>query len=259
MEREFPGGRVMPGGSYAFWFNWFTPIPQMSGGFDQWNWNMVQRVAVFTIHSGMNAGPRDGEIATLWLKAFGVAGVHVPGPESAEYFKPFANPRKFEGLLKEVWREGGDRIYRVPLRSTAFAHVIPEESLVQTRPKDGLDVTELRRYVAALDSVRLPPATMTWPTPSRARIQANVPPGHVISVQVNHHPGWRANRAYPARDGLGLIVIRPERPGPADVTLEFAADSEAIWTDCASVLSLAGALFFMGLGILRPEERIPKL
>ena len=134
MTELFGERRVMASGTCSLWLSVFSDTPQLSGGHEPSSPNWMQRVAVFIIYSGMNAGPRDGEIAALWLKAFGVHGVHVPGPESHEHDKPFGNPHKFEGLLPVVWQEAGDTIYAVPQRSASLVYVTPRSALVDKEP-----------------------------------------------------------------------------------------------------------------------------
>ena len=89
-------------------------------------------------------------MAVLWLKAFGVDAVAVSGPRSREFFKPFRNPRKFDGLLPELWRDGDDVIYRVPRRSTSLAHVVRPADLAPRRPR------------AAWMSTRCGPMLLRW-------------------------------------------------------------------------------------------------
>jgi hypothetical protein len=126
--------RVMASGTCSLWLSVFSDTPQLSGGHEPSSPNWMQRVGVFMIYSGMNAGPRDGEIAVLWLKAFGVHGVHVPGPESREHDKPFENPRKFVGMLQLISQEGGDTNYAVPHRSNSHVYVVPRSALENQQP-----------------------------------------------------------------------------------------------------------------------------
>jgi hypothetical protein len=44
----------------------------------------------------------------------------VPGAGSQEHYKPFANPRKFDGQLPVLWWDSGDTIDGVPVRSVAW-------------------------------------------------------------------------------------------------------------------------------------------
>ena len=47
----------------------------------------------------------------------------------------------------------------------------------------------------------------------------------VLSVQVTYHPGWKATagaRIVPiSKDGLGQMILSPERPGDYDINLVY--------------------------------------
>ncbi len=152
IKEHFPGRRVFASGDTGFWLDVFTDNPQIAGGHEA-TANWVERVATYTIYSGQNAGMQDGPISVLWLKAFGCAAITVPGPASRDYFHPVAHPEKFSRLLPLAWQDGEDYIYAVPLRSDSLAHVIPAAAIVSVQPKNGLDVTQVRRYVDALDAL----------------------------------------------------------------------------------------------------------
>ena len=249
MEQHLDGRRVMACGSGALWLNVFTDLPQLSGGHEPLALNPVQLVAVFIIYSGLNAGPRDGVMAVQWLKAFGVHAVHVSGPQGREYYKPFANPYKFEGLLPVLWRQGDDTIYQVPQRSASLAHVIPAGAVVGRTPEHGLDIEPLLPYTAALDNPALPAAEMQWEDFGTAQIRARLEPGQVVSVQVNYHPGWHATvegRPQPVSpDGLGLVVIRPRCEGPCEIRLSYDGGVEFQGARALSLLTIAGVLLWL--------------
>ncbi len=251
VDANLRGGRVMVGGSYSFYTNDFSDTPQLHGAQEPMLPNFILRIATFTIYSGMNAGARDGEIATLWLKALGARAVTVPGPHSEESYKPFANPRKFEGILPVLWREGDDTIYGVPARSDSLAHTMAAGDLVRDPPVNGLDTAQLERYVAALESPAYPEAKWRWTSRHSAAIDATVEPGQVVSVQVTYHPGWRASAGgvpiETAKDGLGLLVVKPARPGASEITLSFDGGPEWRIT-CA--LSAGVMLLVLCLGVV---------
>ena len=69
------------------------------------------------------AGP-DGAVARDWLRIYGCDAVIVSGPASEEQFKPYAYPRKFDGVLPVLWRENDVTIYAVPRRSSSLADVV---------------------------------------------------------------------------------------------------------------------------------------
>src|SRR5271157_29744 len=228
-ERVNPGGRVFAPGSVSIWMNLFTDTPQMVGCCDQSVPNLEQRIAFYTIYSGQNAGTRDERYSELWLKAYGASAVGVSGPKSHEYFKPFANPAKFEGRLPVLWRDGDDAIYRVPGRSGSLAHVIRPGQEVRRAPVHGLDVAPLLAYVEALDDPSLPEARLRWIDDHRFEVEADLHPDQRVSVQMTWAPGWSAQASgRPAllhADALGLMVAEPRSSGPT--RLEFTYDDAA--------------------------------
>jgi hypothetical protein len=244
---HLPGQRVMVSGDNEFVFNLFADNPQLSAGHEPSAPNWMSRVAVYVIYSGQNAGDQDGPISVLWLKAFGCGAVTVPGPQSRQTH-PVVNPAKFDGLLPLVWREEDDSVYRVPLRSTALAHVVPGSAIVSHQPIHGLDVGEVRRYVAALEDPDIPASTLAWSNPEQGRITATVAEDQVISLQVTYDPGWEAaiggKRVAIHPDGLGLMVIQPDRAGPQAIDLRFTGGAERL--ACLGV-SLAAAVALLGM------------
>jgi hypothetical protein len=245
---HLPGQRVMVSGENQFWFNLFAANPQMAIGHEATDPNWEQRVAVYTIYTGQNAGKDDAAFSVLWLKAFGCAAVTVPGPNSGDHYHPIRNPGKFDGVLPLIWHENDDFIYRVPLKSTGLAHVIPASAVVARRPVHGLDVEPIRPYVAALEDPALPNASLAWENPQRGRITARVAPGQVISVQMTYDGAWRAKTAGRlARirpDGLGMTIIEPNCTGDCAIDLEFARGTERTICLAAGTFT-AGALLAM--------------
>ena len=243
LAKLFSNQRVMVAGSPSFWFNIFTDTPQLFGGHEPFNPNWINRVALFTINNGGIAGSRDAEICILWLKAFGVHGINVPGRDSKEHYKPFQrNFELFDGTLKPVYKQYGDTIYRVPQRNPGLAHVIPRTAVVERRPYDGLDVEQVRRYVAALDDDSVPVASYFQPNFHSAVIGAKLNAGQVVSVQTSYHPGWTATIGGERRrilsDGLGLLLIEPACIGACEIRLSFDGGVEARITQWLSRLTL---------------------
>ncbi len=246
-DRNLPAARVMTAGTVAYYMNIFTDTPQLGGGAEQGASNWENRVALYVLTTDENAGADAGRISVLWLKAFGVRAIAMGGPASGEYYKPFRHPRKFEGLLPEVWRSGDDYIYAVPARSDSLAHVVGAASLVSTPPIHGLDVTGLRPYVAALENPELPLAAMNWTSRHSARIVAGgLRKNQRISVQVTYHPGWRATaggaRRPVGQDGIGLMVIDPQCKGQCIVDLTYDGGLEMQLARAACLAALLGCL-----------------
>jgi hypothetical protein len=247
MHKIFGQERVMVTGSPALWFNVFTDGQQLYGGHEPFNPNWPNMVAAFTIFTGTNAGPKDAEICTLWLRAMGAHAINVSGPGSPEPYHVFRrNFALFDGLLPVAWHEGDDIIYRVPQRHGGLARVVPASALVKDRPVHGLDVTQIRRYVAALDDPSIPVAQFRWENAHRAVIRAAMQPGQILSVQTTFHPGWKAYIQDTSRptyaDGLGMLVIEPQCTGDCSFVMEFTGGTEA------GILKALRALALLAVG-----------
>jgi hypothetical protein len=219
----------------------------------------MQRVAVFIVYTGLNAGSHDAEDSIFWLKAFGVHTVYVPGSASREHYHPIANPHKFDGLLPVLWHDEDDTIFAVPQRSGSMAHVIPREALVTRQPIHGLDLDPARAYVAALDDPSLPLARLNWTSPSRAVIDAGMTRGQLVSVQETWMNGWQATANGQAvrvfGDKLGLIVIDPNCSGPCHIDLSFGLTTEG-WI--VRGLSLTVTFLALMALVVRKRARQPK-
>jgi hypothetical protein len=248
------GSRVLAPGSVGFFLNVFTDTPQFAGGFDQGAVNPLWTHVQYQLLSGENAGEKEGEVAVQWLKAFGVDAVAVSGPESREAFKPFRNPRKFDGLLPELWREGDDVVYRVPRRSPALAHVVRAGDLPPRVPESGLDMEAVRPYVAALEDPSLPVAAVTWRDRHSATITAPLQPDHILSVQLSYHHGWKASVGGEPRrvygDNLGQLVVEPNCEGPCTVEIFYDGGTEMLLCRMLSWSCICLGLLWSGWGIL---------
>ncbi|HEV1288069.1 MAG TPA: hypothetical protein VNU44_22275 [Bryobacteraceae bacterium] len=231
---NLPGQRVLVSSQGQYLFNLFAGNPQMSAGHEPSVPNLVQLLAIGAIYEG-----RDGPISVLWLKAFGCGAIVVPGRDSEDHFHWIENPEKFEGLLPLLWRESGESIYQVPQRSASLAHVIPRSAVVRAQPGNG----ELQRYVDALESVDMPPASIVWENPDHARITAKMDSSEVLSVQMTYDPGWEARignrKVTTSADKLGFILIEP---GCSDcsIDLEFTGGLERKIALAVSLLVFSG-------------------
>jgi hypothetical protein len=242
-EANLQGERVFGPGNVSLWMNMFTDVPQMNGCCDQGIPNQEYRIAVYTIYTGQNAGARDAEISLLWLRAYGANAIGTTGPNSTEFFKPYWNWKKFDGVLPELWRQGENVIYRVPRKSTDPVRVIPKSAVTPRAPENGLDVEPIEPFVSALEDPAMPPATFRWVNRHEAVIDAQTNPGQVIFLQISHDPGWKAIEdgiVLPVNvDPLGMSYVEPVKRGPIQLRLVYDGGSEVGLTRG-----------FLGLGLL---------
>ena len=229
-QQHLPATKMMIASSAGTWFNVFSDNPQLSSGHNPFSPNWVVQHAVYAIYSGENAGAEDAANSIVWLKAFGCGAISVTGTNTKEAYQPYRYPDKFDGVLPLLWRENGDSIYGVPLRSSSLAHVIGSGAVVHAVPQNGLDLQEVRRFVNALEDPALPTAELTWRDPQNARIvinanPTNANPDQVIAVQLTYDPGWVASvherKVAVAKDGIGLMTLRPQCNGACEIDLRF--------------------------------------
>jgi len=251
-SQNLPGVRVMLPGSIAQWGNDFTDLSQFSGSSWSQAYNQIQQRGLAAIYNGGDTPQQDARVSLDWLKAFGVGAVAVSGPNSQEYWKPFAHPAKFEGLLPVLWHEDDVTIYRIPQRTPSLAHVLDQTSILSRPPAGPRDTDAIEKYVAALDDPSLPPAEFHWAGPNKIQIRTAPSPGQAISVQVSYHPGWHAkvdNRPVEVRrDGLGLMWLRPACSGPCEIQLDYDGGRELRLCRYVSFTAMAVLLIL----VLRP-------
>jgi hypothetical protein len=126
--QNLPGVRVFFPGSLAQWANDFTDIPQFTGGSWSMATNQSQQRADAAIAFAGRPVDQDLRISLVWLKAYGAGAIAVAAPDSGEYWKPYSDPGKFDGLAP-LWTEKGVTIRRVPLRSTSSRTSYPRPRL----------------------------------------------------------------------------------------------------------------------------------
>lgn len=245
LNKHWSGERVMLPGSTMFWLTAFSDTPELGGGFDQGRTDDVINAASYGLTSGK--GGDWPQWSVLWLKALGVEAVGVSGDGSTEVYKPFADPKKFEGVLEPLWRDGGDVLYRVGKPHASLARVVPRLDLVARTPVNGADVDPLRGYVEALDDPAMPEARFEWTSAHTARIVTNLQPGQAISWQEAWHAGWHASAAGKSipivRDALGMMTIFPPASGPVTIDLLYDGGIEmriAHWLCALTALILLG-------------------
>src|SRR5215471_1751302 len=256
VEHNLPGQRVLFPGSVAQWANAFAGTLQFSGGPWSQATNRSQQFAQADILFA--AGPKISEISLIWLKAYGVSAVGVSAPDSKEFWKPYADPSKFDAL-PVLWSDQGVTIRKVPLRTASLSHVVADDAIVPRPPRNPEDVGDVRKYVAALDDPSLPVATLDWKDNNHIRIETTAAPGQVISVQVGYHPGWHATvngeRREICKDGLGLMWLRPDCHGACEINLAYGGGLELWVSRIVSYGAIAALVVMFGVAILRRLRR----
>ena len=258
MAENAHGDRAFVPGSMAFWLNYWTDTPQLKGCCDQ---NLLLNVlpsALWVIGTDQGAGERAAEISITWFQVLGVHYAAINGPGSNEIYHDIRNPDKFNGKLRELWRDQDDVIYEVPLTSASLAHVVRPSELVSRIPENGVDTQPLEAYRVALMDPGRPQATFEWINAQDAVIRGTLPAGFLFSIQIPYHAGWRASTESGtfvplSKDAMGFMTVAPQCNGPCEVRLTFRGGTERTLLRTVSVLlwaMLAGILIFS-----RPEAR----
>lgn len=244
LQANLPDARVFAPGTIGQWMNAFTGQQQLGGG----SFPTIPSLPIQLPITGLtylDTKPEVADWGIVWLTAFGVDAIVVPGPNSPEYWKPlFRGPEAFQGTLPLLWRERDTSIYSVPRRKGGLAHVIPETVVVKNAPRDFFDLNQVRLYVAALEDPAEPVAEWSWLDDNHGRIRTSMKPGEVISLQITYEPGWKAfaggKAAFITPDGLAQMVVRADCSGSCEVDLSYDGGWEAKLTRLLSVITILG-------------------
>jgi hypothetical protein len=252
------GARVFAPGNVSLWMNQFTDTPQVIGCCDQGVPHVAYRILHYTIYTGQGMGAREAQDSLLWLRAYGVRAIGVSGPDSTNAYKPFWNPKKFEGLLPVLWREGDNVVYRIPSKGADPVRVIPHSAVATRTPVNGMDVKPLERLVQALEDESLPAASFRWLNRHEAMVDAETAPGQVIFLEISYDAGWRAEQdGVPRpvlRDALGMMYVEPLHAGRAQLHLIYDGGTEG---KVAWVLFGCGLVVWVGLVVSRSAKPLP--
>jgi len=247
--------RVFAPGTVSYWMNLYSDVPQFFGCCDQSVRNEEVRIATYVIYSGDGTGDRDGEIATTWLKAYGVHAVGVAATGSSQLGQPYHNPHKFDGLLPEGWRDGESVVYRIPGQTDSLAHVVSRSEIVTAHPVNGVDVGPLLPLVAALERENKKPdggASLRWINSHEFEITAQTGPDETLFVQETYDPGWRAvesdRELKVVPDALGLMTIEPGAAGRHVIRMQYGSSRE---DTLARGAHFAGVLLLLGWAVRR--------
>ena len=250
IESNLPGWRVMAPGSIWPWLNTFSRVPQFTGG----SFPTAPNRGQMHISADLN-GSKETVIQAIWYKAYGVDAVIVPGRDSPEFWQPHPLGHMWDGVFPLLWDNRDTQIYAVPRPARRLVHPIPQGAVVSQEPKDVSDTAQTQRYIAAMEGAATIPAKFEWEEDSRARIRATLAADQVLSLQVTYHPGWQADeggRAVPvAKDGLGLMVLKPQGPGEHDIRLVYDGGWES------KLCRAVSAMVFLAVAVVAWRRRNP--
>ena len=245
-DANMHGGRVDAPGSISFWMNVFTDTPELTGCCEQSSPTREDFIVDYVTAAGYRSEAETADYTLLWMKAFAIEAFAAGGPASREYYHSFQFPYRFRGKLPLVWQNGDDFIYRIPERTRGLARVVGVRDLVKRPPENGIDVAELRPFVAALDNPAYPIAFTSWQDVNHARVNAALKPDQALSIAINYDPGWKATaNGRPVRvrrDGLGVLAIEPACQGDCAINLRWSPGAEPWICLAISLSALAASL-----------------
>jgi hypothetical protein len=251
-----PQQRVMAPGSIGSWMNDFTPQPQLMGGSFTTMPTLTMQIGTWGV---MNLNPTEPQrdVAKLWLQAYGVDALVVPGPASPEPWKKFVEPTQFQSLFPLLWRERDTSIYSVPRTYRSLASIVPENRIVRRKLVSFFQLDEIQPYVAAMEDSSSQ-ADWEWLNNNAGLARGIARPGSVLSLHITYHPGWKAfvnnSPVRVAADGLEQIVVWPNCTGPCEVKLIYDGGTEAKLTRVISVVTLLAAGL---IAVLQRRRLIP--
>jgi hypothetical protein len=238
-----PLGRVFASGGLRFRLNSWFDLPQVGGGFETGLRNRIPLDLTYRVRAASNLWEgHESEETLLELKALGAEYVVVHGPKSREYYRDFIRPERMAASLPVAWHIEDDTIYQ--LASHPLAHLVKPEELPDADAREHPQ--SLKRYVAAIEDPSRPAVRIQWTDTSTLTIAVTVPPGELISVQVNADPGWRATQdghAIPiSQDGLGFLTLHPSPADTTRIELQYGGTVEQRIMAGVSALAWLGCL-----------------
>lgn len=229
-QRNLPGQRVWTVGSVSFWMNAFSDSPQLGGCCDQSNTNPVFDLARYALILDPDSANRE-----LWMRALGIHGFAVGGPKSREVYHDTRHQDALLASFSCPWHDGDDYACVVPSRTASLGHVIAKADLVSRAPHGSLDLDPFRPFVAALENPAYPIAELQWPNHHTARVEANLKPDQILSLQITYFPGWHAaanGRDVPVlRDNIGFMYVEPRCDGACSIEMIYdgGVESRVLW------------------------------
>jgi hypothetical protein len=239
-----PTGRVFASGGTRFRLNSWFPIQQVGGVFETGLKMRLPLDISYQIRTdlGFTKG-REAEESILLLRILAVEYIVTHGPNSAEFYRDYKDPRKFEGVLEKVWEKDDDSIYRLgPVR---FAHLVKTGEIPSTMSYDGSQ-GPWHPYVGALLDASRPQLAFRWESARRATVSGALPQGMHVAFAIPWDPNFRAYlKGTPVgvrANASGLMVTDPLPASGDQLELRFEPSGEELVFAALSALTALGCL-----------------
>lgn len=248
-------GRIFATGGLRFRLNSWFEMPQVGGPFETGLQNRIPVDLAYRIRTGEHLRPgREAEDTVTLLRVLGAQYVVIHGPQSREYYRDFMRPERVSGTLKPVFRTEDDAILALPDQSLAH-NILVNEVPGAAAPRTP---TAMSDYVAAIGDRSRPQLLVKWLDGSRVSVSGTVPPGDVVSLQVNADPGWHATqngREIPlAADGFGFLVVHALPAAQTTIELDYRGTRQQRVFAALSVAAWLVALFWT-IGVAHRKNR----
>ncbi|HET9319185.1 MAG TPA: hypothetical protein VFO27_05405, partial [Bryobacteraceae bacterium] len=182
-----------------------------------------------------------------------VDAVIVPDERSQENYHDFSNPRKFNGILPEIYNDHqGNVIYKIPRRYAGLPRVVETRTFQSFQPiRSVQDLDRLRTYKDAVEQGPDAPASAQWDGTDAMVLHATLQPGQSILVQETFDPNWHAyagGRGLPVHpDPVGFMWIEAP-PGEQAIRLQFETPLENRIGRVPTMVSAVIVLYLLALG-----------
>ncbi|MDP3888427.1 MAG: hypothetical protein Q8Q24_00130 [bacterium] len=210
------GERVYTAGNYGFYLNWFSDVWQLRGGLYQAKTHYWPEHIFYQVNHGTNP-----EIALDWLKISNIKYLVVNTVASRELYKDYEVPDKFLDL-PEVYNEGGDIIYQIPLKDSSPAKLVDLKFLEKYKvPKKADDKMPIQSYANWLDQSQ--PVDFEVINNDTFKLKGRINPGQAILVQMTYDRGFQASSGKGSvkisKDPLGFMILTSGQTGDFEITL----------------------------------------
>lgn len=208
--------RVLVPGNYAFWLNYFVPVPQLRGALYQSATHYWPEHIYYQVTNG-----NDAEISLAWLKIANI-GKLVYSPETYRDFK--VPKEKFSGILTTELVDGADTYFSVPLKNDALAKVVDASAYKKIiKPTNAIDEEPIFAYLAWMEQKSEKKLVVNRVGRDKIKIAGVVGVEEAILVQETYDSGWKVDKSgwKIRRDPLDFMVLEPKKSGSFELDLVY--------------------------------------